>query len=60
MNKNISQNALYDQLKRDLENQKNIEKIYIPVALFKSPEEIATSSLSVKNKHFSILGAIIK
>lgn len=61
MSKNVSQNSLYDQLKKDLKNQKNAERIYIPVALFKRPEEIVVNkSSSVRRKLLSALGTIVK
>lgn len=65
MNKKIDNsalNSLYIQLQKDLRTKKNIDRVYVPVALFKNPEDIQLRKYrpSIKRGIISALGAIIK
>lgn len=55
-----SENSLYNQLKKDL--RKAGKRDYVPVALFKNPEDIHISRthLSIKSRLVSIVSSIVK
>lgn len=33
-------NSLYEQLKKDIEKEKKLRRMYVPVAVFKNPEKM--------------------
>ena len=55
-------NSLYEQLKVDIEKEKKLRRLYVPVAVFKNPEKMKVDvKVPVKKRPFvALLSTLIK
>lgn len=55
-------NSLYEQLKIDIEKERKMRRLYVPVAVFKNPEKMNVDlQLPIKKRPFiAILSSLIK